>query len=670
MPRRALPSPPVIEQPLSLVLILLAATLFVVTVARRLGWPAILGYLIVGMALGPHAVGVIRETGTVQLLAELGVVFLLFTLGLEFSLPRMIALRREVFGLGAAQVILTSTLFALLARAFGAEWPLAAVIGGAVSMSSTALILHQLTEQAELNRTHGRLAFSMLLFQDLAFVPFLALASALPTRGQDFSPTLSGAAVAGGALAVVFVLAAGRWLMRPLFHEIAHSRLRELFTLAVLFVVLGSAWVSHLAGLTLGLGAFLAGMMLGETEYRHQIEAVIRPFRDLLLGLFFISVGMLLDVRLVIQQFGLVFAMLIILVTLKVAIAALLTRFFVDSTFKAVRTGIVVSIGGEFGLALLTIASRSSLFVPELVQPLLVAIVLSMVLSPVILSNNRRIARLVLGERGPPVRTAVERESSATAQIARRDHVLLCGFGRVGQNVARVLESQGFEYIALDLDPARIRAARQAGDPVLFGDSADEEMLQQAGLTRASAVVISFSNPGVALGILRCVRRVRADVPVLVRTQDDGRIAELKEAGATEVVPETFEASLMLVSHVLMLLKVPVRRVIVTLQEIRTNRYALLRNLIVRESPRVIDETHPYREELKSVVIPPGAWSVGRTLDQVRQQGAEVAFTGIRRHGILGREPSGDTEIEEGDIVVLYGLPEALEHAEAVLLAG
>lgn len=659
-----------LEQPLSLVLILLAATVFVVALARRLGWPAILGYLIVGLVLGPHALGVISETATVRLLAELGVVFLLFTLGLEFSLPRMIAMRREVFGLGAAQVVATAAAFALLARVFGVSWPMAIVIGGAVSMSSTALIMHQLTDRAELNRTHGRLAFAMLLFQDLAFVPFLALASALPAGEEEFSLRLSGAAVAGGAFAVVVVLTAGRWLLRPLFHEIAHSRLRELFTLAVLLVVLGAAWVSNLAGLTLALGAFLAGMMLGETEYRHQIEAVIRPFRDILLGLFFISVGMLLDVGLLIQKFGAVFAILLVLVTLKAAIAALVTRFFVDSTFKAVRTGMVMSIGGEFGIALLTIASQSGLFVQEVVQPLLVAIVLSMVLSPLVLANNRLIARLLLGEGGPPPRTAVEREAAARDEIARRVHVVLCGFGRVGQNVARVLESQGFEYIALDLDPARIRAARQAGDPVLYGDSADEEMLERVGLANASAVVISFSNPGVALGILHCVRRVRADVPVLVRTADDGRISELKEAGATEVVPETFEASLMLVSHVLMLLHVPVSRVVRVLQEIRTNRYALLRNLIRREDPRPIDETHPYREEIKSVVIPPGAWSVGRTLAQVREQGAEVSITGIRRQGILGREPSSDTEIREGDIVVLYGLPEALEHAEAVLLAG
>lgn len=659
-----------IEQPLTQVLIMLAASVLIVTLARRLGWPPILGYLIVGMGLGPHAIGVVPQSSMMRVLPELGVVFLVFTLGLEFSLPRMLAMRREVFGLGALQVTATTGACAVIARLIGAPWLVAAVIGGAVAMSSTAIILHQLTDRGELNRTHGRLAVSMLLFQDLAFVPLLALASALQRGLSTFSLQAAVLTAGAGVLAVIVVLAAGRWLLRPLFHEIAHSRLRELFTLTALFVVLASAWISYLAGLSLALGAFLAGMMLAETEYRHQIDAVIRPFRDILLGLFFISVGMLLDVRLLLTEFALVSALLLGMLLLKATITALATRIFVTSTFKSVRTAVVVAIGGEFGIALLTIVLESGGPAGAgLAQPLLVAVVLSMVLSPLVLSHNRAIARFVLRERGP--RTApLEPEHAAAGALEQREHVILCGYGRVGQNIARVLESQGFEYIALDVDPARIRAARQAGEPALYGDSADEEMLAKAGIERAKAVVVSFSNPAVALGIVRSVRRLRADIPVLVRTADDARLQELKNAGATEVVPETFEASLMLVSHVLMLLEVPVSRVVHAIGTIRGNRYRLLRNIHRREDARPVDEERIYREELKSIVIPPGAWAVGRTVSDVRARGAEVAITGIRRHGILGREPSGDTCLREGDIVVVYGLPEALEHAEGVLLAG
>jgi monovalent cation:H+ antiporter-2, CPA2 family len=656
--------------PLSQVLILLAACVFLVTLVRRLMLPTSVAYLLVGLALGPHALGVVSNSNTTRLLAELGVAFLLFTLGLEFSLPRMLAMRREVFGLGALQVVATAAVFALLGNLLGIAWLPAIVLGGAVAMSSTAILLAQLTERAELNRTHGRLAFAMLLFQDLAFVPFLALGAMLATGQQYLPVSESVAAIIGGVLAIVAVLAAGRWLLRPLFHEIAHSRLRELFTLAVLLVVLSSAWVSHLAGLSFALGAFLAGMMLAETEYRHAIEAAIRPFRDILLGLFFISVGMLLDLHLLgrIDVLGSVLLMLLTLIVLKAAIAAVVTRPFTNSRFKALRTGIVIAIGGEFGVALCTILLQAGLVPASRGQPLLVAIVLSMVLSPLILNNNKRVARFLLRERAPAI-TASQREESATKEIAEREHVILCGFGRVGQNVARVLESQGFEYIAVDLDPARIRAARQAGDPVVYGDSADEELLMRAGIATASAVVISFSDPATSIGILHSVRRVRPELPVLVRTQDDARLKDLKAAGATDVVPETFEASLMLVSHVLMLLHVPVSRVVRTLGEIRNSRYAVLRNIVRQPDAPQVDANEP-REEIKSVVVPPGAWAVGRSLSEVRGRGVEVTFTGVRRHGILGREPGLDTVLRDGDIVVIYGAPEELERAESVLLAG
>lgn len=652
------------DSPLPLIIVLLAASVFVVTLARRLGLPAILGYVTVGLVLGPHATGLFPESEITELLSELGVVFLLFTLGLEFSWPRMVALRREVFGLGALQVLGTTAVVAVIARLFGLGWPQCIVLGGVVAMSSTVLIVQQLAERAELNRTHGRLAFSVVLFQDIAVVPFLALAAALAPDGEAFTLGNTLKLVGAGTVAVLVVLAAGRWLLRPLLYVIANSRMRELFTLAVLLVALASAWASQLAGLSMALGAFLAGMMLAETEYSHQVESVIRPFRDILLGLFFISVGMLLDFHALWHEFWLVLALLVSLVVVKAVIATLATRVFVDSNFKAVRTGLTLAVGGEFGIALLTLLLQNQAIDENVAQPLLVAVVLAMVLAPFMLANNKRIARLLLGERGPP-KTAIEREHAVTQAVAKREHVILCGFGRVGQNVARVLETQGFEYIAIDLDAVRVRAARQIGQPVVYGDSADEAVLEEVGLANANAVVISFSDNNTALAILRSLRKLRADVPVLVRTPDDSRAGELKAAGATEVVPEAFEASLMLASHVLMSLKLPAATVMRTVAELRGNRYEMLRNVIAGG-----DDEAMFSEQVRSVVLPPGSWCIGKRVDEARRAGAQVAFTGIRRQGIIGREPSPDTLFEDGDIVVIYGTPEALEHAEAVLLAG
>jgi len=655
------------DSPLPVILVLLAASVFVVTVARRMGLPAILGYVCVGLILGPHSIGAFPESDTTHLLAELGVVFLLFTLGLEFSWPRMVALRREVFGLGSLQVVGTAAVVALIARAFGIDWPQCIVLGGVVAMSSTVLIVQQLTERAELNRTHGRLAFSVVLFQDIAVVPFLALAAALGAGGETFSISGTLKLVGAGTLAVLVVLAAGRWLLRPLLYVIANSRMRELFTLAVLLVALASAWASQMAGLSMALGGFLAGMMLAETEYSHQVESVIRPFRDILLGLFFISVGMLLDFHALWDELWIILALLVAMVFTKAVVAGFATRLFVDSNFKAIRTGVTLAVGGEFGIALLTLLLQNDAIDPAIAQPLLVTVVLAMVLAPVILANNKRVARLLLGERGPP-KTAIEREDAATQAVAKREHVILCGFGRVGQNVARVLEAQGFEYIAIDLDVVRVRTARQIGQPVVYGDSADEQVLEEVGLANANAVVISFSDTRTALAILRSLRRLRADVPVLVRTPDDSRLLELKAAGATEIIPEAFEASLMLASHVLMSLRVPPATVMRSVAELRGNRYEMLRNVIARGDGMSNDAE--FEEAVRSVVLPPGSWCIGKCVDEVRRAGADVAFTGIRRQGILGREPTGDTEFQDGDIVVIYGTPEALEHAEAVLLAG
>jgi len=663
-----------ITDPLAQILLLLAAAVGVVALARRAGLPAILGYLIVGVALGPHALGLFDETEGTRLLAELGVVFLLFTLGLEFSWPRMVAMRREVFGVGSVQVVTLACVAMLVFHALGVDLLPAVALGGAVAVSSTAIIVQQLTEQSEINRTHGRVAFSVLLFQDLAFVPFLVLAGALAAGSLDFSPARVGTAVALGTLAVGFVLLVGRFALRPLFHEIAHSRLQELFTLAVLLVALGSAWVSHAAGVSMATGAFLAGVMLAETEYRHQVEAAIRPFRDILLGLFFISVGMMLDLGVLQGDLLLILGILAAMTVCKALLTALVGRLWGLPPFKAVRTGIVLSVGGEFGIAILTILMQGKVVADEVTQPLLVAIVLSMVTAPLLLRQNRRIARWLLREQGPPdaasqvmADTAVGER--AVADLAAREHVILCGFGRVGQNLARVLESQGHECFAVDLDPARVRSGRAAGLPVIFGDASDPELLRRAGLAQASAVVVTFADPAVALGIVRSVRAERVDVPLLVRTADDARLEELMAAGATEVVPETFEASLMLASHALLLLRLPVSRVVRAIGSARSDRYASLRGLL-RATEGIPAADPGSAEELVSVVLPPGAWAIGRSLGELRAGGIEARVDSVRRRGIVGRDPQPDMTLQQGDEVVLIGTPAALEHAEQVMLAG
>jgi CPA2 family monovalent cation:H+ antiporter-2 len=658
------------NDPLLQILILLAASVCVVAAVRKLALPAILGYLAVGMLLGPHALELAADNETTQLLADFGVVFLVFTLGLEFSLPRLVAMRWEVLGVGGAQVLITVGLVASGAILFFDVVPAVAVlIGGAIAMSSTAIIIAQLTEQSENNRTHGRLAVAICLFQDLSFPLLLALLSALSGGVGTVDAAHIMGAIGVAALALLLVLAAGRWLLRPLFLMIASVRSAELFSLAVLLAVLASAWATQAAGLSLALGAFLAGMMLAETEFRHQVEATIRSYREVLLGLFFITVGMLLDVGLLLRDLPVVLAILLGMLLLKAAVVAVVAKPATKSWFKSLRTGVIVAQGGEFGFALLILLLRKELLDPAIAQPLLAATVLSMVFSPLIIRHNRRITRVILRETGNP-QTEAMRQERVTLAAADREHVVICGFGRVGQNIARVLEQSGFEYIALDVDPYRIRTGRQAGDPVVYGDAGQIKVLENVGIAHASVVVITFANPDVALRILRAVRELRADVPILVRTQDDTKLTELQAAGATEVVPETFEASLMLLSHLLLLVKLPVGTVLRTVNDIRSHRYSMLRQYFRDAGAEHLDQTHAFREELHSVILPPHAWAVGRSITDLTERGGEVTINAVRRDGIVGRDPGPDTVFKEGDVVVVYGTPEAVEHAETLLLMG
>ncbi len=644
-------------------LMLLASSVLVVLLFRRLRLPPILGYLAVGMLLGPYALN-FTASGIAPILAELGVVFLVFTLGLEFSLPRMIAMRREAFLIGGLQVVLTTAAFAAGLWLLKVPALTAIMIGGALAMSSTAIVIRQLGEQAELNRTHSRIAIGILLFQDLAFVPLLALESALASSEAGRGTWEIAESILQAAIALALVLTFLRWLVRPLFHEIGRAHSTELFTLATLMVAVGAAWATHAVGLSLALGGFLAGMLLAETEYRHQLETVIRPFRDVLIGLFFITIGTLLDLQLLIQQWWLVLLLVVGLQLAKMTIVTVVARLGTDQSRKALRVGVVMAQGGEFGFALLTLMLGDRLADSAVIQPLLAATVVSMVLSPLLIRHNGRLAELVFPRTTPQ---PVPDQERLTEQ---RDHVIVCGFGRVGQNLARVLDRQGFAYVALDSDPRAVELARRAGDAVIFGDGTAIEMLEAVGLERCRVLVLTFAEVAASMKIVKAVRELRPELPILVRTQDDTKLEDLQQAGATEIVPETLEASLMLVSHVLLLLDVPVSRVVKTVGDIRNNRYAMLRRLFRRDDARTVEDVDTGNEELHTVVLPPGAYCVGKSLADLKLDGEEVTVTAIRRDGILGQQPISSTVLREGDVVILAGTPEALENGEARLLMG
>lgn len=637
-----------------------------VSLLRRLHLPPILGYLLVGMLAGPHALGWVHHSVTVELLGEVGVVFLLFMIGLEISIPHLMAMRRVVLGLGGAQVAITMAVAAAVAVAAGLSWQAGLIVGGAVAMSSTAIVAKQLTEQLEMQSRHGRIALGILLFQDLAVVPFLVVIPIF-AAGAD-APLLVPLLWAMGKAIAAFLLmlAFGHWLLRPLFHWVAAARSVELFTLTILLVSLAAAWVTFELGLSLALGAFLAGMMLSETEYRHQIEIEVRPFRDVLLGLFFITVGTNLDLAAVWNNGFWVLLLTLGIVLGKGLLIYGLSRLAGRENGVALRAGTVLAQGGEFGFALFALAMAQGLLGTGESQPILAAVVLSMLLAPILIRHNGHLAQRFC--HSYLTRRADQEQALSQATHALAGHVIICGFGRIGQNLASFLREEGFQYVALDLDPLLIREAWQAGEEVYYGDSGHREILAAAGLSRARALVVTFDDHHLARRIIGAVRHGDANLPVVVRVHNDLHMEELEQAGATEVVPESVEASMMLATHTLERLGVPREEVLILVDKARRDHYQRLRGQFHGQEMEDLAALDTHR--LHTVVLDEGAYGVSKPVGELLGEDSGVRIHALRRGGIRGESPAPELCLEAGDVLVLEGPAENLDHAEEILLRG
>jgi CPA2 family monovalent cation:H+ antiporter-2 len=659
---------------LDLVLLYLLAAVLGVVACRSLKLPPMLGYLAVGVLIGPNAMALAQDGAGIRYLAEFGVVFLMFVIGLEFNLPKLKSMRRLVFGLGLSQVLGTVALavagnallafgLGLVGRSWDLSWPTALALGSALAMSSTAIVVKLMAERLEFDSEHGRRVIGVLLFQDLAVVPFLvlipSLGAAADVMAQDLGLALLKATVLLGVL-----LVGGQRVMRWWLTLVARRKSEELFILNVLLVTLGLAWLTEHAGLSLALGAFVAGMLIAETEYKHQVEADIRPFHDVLLGLFFITIGMLLDWRVVWQQWALVLLLLTLPLLFKFVFIAALAKLFGSPTGVALRTGLYLAQAGEFGLVLLNLATDRGLVPTDLRSAVLAAMVLSMLATPFIIQHADRIVMRLSANDW--MLQSVQLTSIAKKSIRTEAHMIICGYGRSGQNLARMLEAEGIPYMALDLDPDRVRQAAAAGQSVVFGDAARLQSLMAAGLSRASAVVVSYHDTPSALKILQLVREHAPKVPVIVRTIDDTDLERLRAAGATEVVPEAIEGSLMLASHAMALVGVPMRRVLRRVQEQREARYSLLRGYFHGADDSGADDTQTQR--LQSVTLPAStAWS-GQPLHRLALEALDVQVVSVRRAQGAVVRPDPDLLLHGDDTLVLSGLPEALARAEERLL--
>jgi CPA2 family monovalent cation:H+ antiporter-2 len=648
---------------LLLVLTLLAAAVVVVVVCRLVHLPPILGYLGVGIVLGEHALALVPLDDTTRAVGEFGVVFLMFSIGLEFSLPQLRAMRRAVFGLGVAQVAATTVGAMIVLHFLGYGWQTGMVLGGALAMSSTAIVSKMLAERMELGTLHGRDVMAVLLFQDLAVVAFLIVIPSLSKSGAEMATSLSLAALKA-AVALAIILFIGQRPMRAWFHLVARQRSSELFVLNVLLVTLGLGAITESLGLSLALGAFLAGMLIAETEYRYQVEEDIKPFRDVLLGLFFVVVGTTLDLSAVAANFGWVLLLVVVPLLCKLLVTVALARLFGAPLATALRTGFYLAQVGELALVMLALAARSDIVPRDLLQPVLAAMIISMCTAPLVIQFSEPLVRKLTANDW--LARAAQVTQIAARSMARQDHIIVCGYGRSGQNLARLLESEDIAYVAIDSDPQRVREAAADGSNVAYGDASRREALVSAGLAKARVIAITFANTAIALKILHHVRQERPGLPVIVRTVDDSEIDKLMEAGATEVIPEVLEGSLMLASSSLLVLGVPLNRVLKRIRAVREERYDLFRGFF-HGATDTADAAENVQARLRTVVLPDRAWAVGHTLDEIGLTD-DVEITGVRRRGARSIRPTAGWLFEAGDVLVLLGRPEELITAEERLL--
>ena len=651
----------------SYTLILLGMSVLIVALMRRMHLPSLLGYIVVGLLIGPHVFNLTGELGQMDLLVEIGLAFLLFMLGLEFSLARLMEMGRPLLILGSTQVVISTLAGMVIVSLVGLPiWP-AIILGGAMALSSTAIGARELVENHESQKDHGRLSMSILLFQDLAAVLFLA---AIPILGHGSQENLTGPLVeaAGkGLIAVIAVYGVSQLVMRPLFRMVAPTRAPELFTITALFAALVAAGISHLLGLSYALGAFLAGVMLGESEFRHQIESDIRPFRDVLMGLFFINVGLQLDPGMIINHWQWLLILVPGIIIGKGVLIALLTMWAKHSPGTGIRTGLYLGQGGEFGLAVLILAVQENLVSHSEIQPTFAAIGLSMLISPILIRQRERIVHKLVPEQDDRSQDEIDMDVLKLTEGENKGHVLICGYGHVGQNLATYLRLANCPFAALEYDPHITRLCRQAGEEVYYGDSTSMELLMAAGVMYAQALVISFNHIEAAEKIIRRVRAHRPEMPIIVRLADDRDFKRLIDAGATDIVPEYVEAGTTLATHLLGYLHVPAEDVMSVVEQARSDEYMRLRAHFTPEEENPEDTLTDWRRW--TVVLTPGSYAIGHSIGSLSlPEGVYIQL--LRRGQARQHDLKKSLVLEANDVLVLAGPIDKQDECNNSLLWG
>lgn len=537
-------------------LIILGASLLACLVFGRLKLPTIVAYMIAGAIIGPHAIGLISEPDHFSFLAEFGVVFLLFALGLEFSLSRLIQIRKIVFGLGLAQVAACVLAFSGTVYLWGCSLEASIIIGGALALSSTAIVTRELGEHRQLNQRYAQLSIGVLLFQDLIALVFLILVPVLAAAQETSLSDSLLSALWRGTLLLAILMSVGHWILPIVYREISKTKSQEVFVLGTLVIGLMAAWLTHELHLSMTLGGFIIGMMLGEGDFKNQIEIDLRPFKDILLGLFFVTMGMSIEIELLVEYWPRLLAFTVVLIFIKMGIVALVVNIMGDTKRNALRTGITLSQAGEFGLALLALSNKSGIVPEEQASFIIILALLSMAVSAILIRKNEVVTDWLLPLLPLTGKEGHRGQGSPEIKLHESEHVIIGGFGRVGQTVAEVLSQNEIPYIAIENDPGRVKEFRKKGVNIIYGDCNNTEVLKSCHIDSARLAILTFRFHDLALQTLKRIRKTDWETPVILRCHEEGQLEELVSLGASHVVPEMLETRLLITGQVLSLLQV------------------------------------------------------------------------------------------------------------------
>jgi CPA2 family monovalent cation:H+ antiporter-2 len=631
----------------------------VVYALRTLRIPPIVGLLLAGAAMGPSGLSLVADQHRVEILAEIGVVLLLFTIGLEFSIGQLASMWRVLVGGGLGQMVATILVVGLLGPLFADSWREAAFLGFLAALSSTAIVLRLLGDRAQLGSPMGRIALGVLLFQDLCIVPLMLLTPFLAGQGTGVSDLLL--TLLKAALVVVGVVLAARWLVPPVLQRVVKTRSRELFLTLILVLCLGTAWLTALAGLSLALGAFLAGLAISESEYSHQALAEAIPFRDAFGSLFFISIGMLMDISFVASQPVLVVSAVVAIVLLKALAATAPVLLLGYPVHVALPAGLALAQVGEFAFVLSRVGRDLGLIEGDRYQLFLSASVLTMLATPGLLYLGNRLAQR-LPQKAPV--NLPERESEAPLQ----GHVVVAGYGVNGQNLTRALSATQIPYTVLEMNPETVRSARARGEPIHFGDCTKAPVLEGLGIAKARMFVVAISDASSTRQAVSLARSLNPNTYILARTRFVAEVVELKKLGANEVIPEEFETSIEIFARVLHRFDVPRNVVLDLMARVRGDMYEMLREPSAERMSLFTGLSNLEGIDVDRIAIRPGSPAQGKTLSQLALRNVTGASVlAIQRAGEISLNPRADFELCEGDVLVLLGSQEQVDAALALL---